>query len=61
MQDYSTAGYYKYIDNDLIYGLNIYSAEYFLSEDTYVDNTYPIDGWYWFDSKDIAERFFGII
>ena len=26
-------------------------------KDTY---EYPIDGWYWFDSEDIAREFFGL-
>lgn len=59
-----TSGFYKIdIGSDIIIcaphfvlgGYDIYQL-YREQKDTY---TYPIDGWYWFDSEQLAYNFFG--
>lgn len=53
-------GFYK-LSDDLLYGPNFVSTptyELFVSEkDTY---TYPVDGWYWFDTLEEACNHFGV-
>lgn len=53
--------FYKMIDEkNYIFGSEVLSAEYQLlteDKDTY---TYPIDGWYWFDSEEEAREFFNL-
>ena len=53
--------FYKLIDEkNYIFGSEVLSAEYQLlteDKDTY---TYPIDGWYWFDSEEEAREFFNL-
>jgi len=54
--------YYMYIDETL------YEAPNFVCLPTGVDltvdnkdeHTYPVEGWYWFDTEDQAKEFFGI-
>lgn len=56
-----TSGFYKNDFGDLLYGpnyvlggsYNLYKAQ----KDTY---TYPIGGWYWFDSEEEARIFFNL-
>ena len=55
-----TEGFYK-LDGDLLYGPNfVLNANYELRRDTKDQHTYPIDGWYWFDSDAEARVFFGL-
>ena len=53
--------FYKLIDEkNYIFGSEVLSAEYQLlteDKDTY---TYPIDGWYWFNSEEEAREFFNL-
>ena len=53
--------FYKLIDEkNYIFGSEVLSAEYQLlteDKDTY---TYPIDGWYWFNSDEEAREFFNL-
>lgn len=53
--------FYKMIDEkNYIFGSEVLSAEYQLlteDKDTY---TYPIDGWYWFNSEEEAREFFNL-
>jgi len=59
----NTAGFYKYINDELFCGHNFVYGAYdafrlFREErNTY---TYPVDGWYWFDSEEEARIFFNI-
>lgn len=59
----NTSGFYKN-DGGLLYGPNFvlgpYGA-YELRKETRDEHTYPIDGWYWFDSEAEAKTFFGIV
>jgi hypothetical protein len=55
-----TSGFYK-LDGSLIYGPNyVLNANYELRRETKDEHTYPVDGWYWFDSEDAAKEFFEI-
>lgn len=59
----NTAGFYKYMNGELFCGPNFVYGAYdafrlFREErNTY---TYPVDGWYWFDSEEEARIFFNI-
>lgn len=54
----STSGFYKN-DVDIMYAPNlVYNINYTLNADLRDDYTYPIDGWYWFDSIESAYLFF---
>jgi hypothetical protein len=58
----NTSGFYK-VDGDLLYAPNFvlgaYSA-YELRKETYQEHTYPIDGWYWFETENEARVFFNM-
>jgi hypothetical protein len=57
-----SAGFYKLEGNTLHYGPNyVRCLEYKLFKETKDDHTYPIDGWYWFDSQEEAHTHFGIV
>ena len=56
----NTSGFYK-LDADLLFGPNfVLSANYELRRDTKDQHTYPIDGWYWFDTEAEARTFFDL-
>lgn len=56
-----SAGFYKYEDPNLYFGANyVLNADYELRKETKDDHTYPVDGWYWFDSQEEAKQFFEI-
>ena len=58
MTPMDTSGFYK-LDADLLYGPNfVINANYELRRETHDQQTYPIDGWSWFDSEDDARLFF---
>lgn len=54
-------GFYKHVANTLAYGATfIHSPNYELrveQKDTY---TFPVDGWYWFDTLEEACSFFNL-
>ena len=52
------AGFYKF-DGSLLYGPNfVLNKDYELRKETKDDNTYPVDGWYWFDTlQDACTQF----
>lgn len=55
-----TSGFYK-LDGDLLFGPNfVLNASYELRRETYKQYTYPVDGWYWFDSEAEARTFFNL-
>ena len=56
-----SAGFYKYEEPFLLYGTTVLDANYELRAETKDEHEYPIDGWYWFDSREEATQFFGII
>ena len=52
--------FYKNFDGALSFGLLITAPDFVLAaseKDTY---TYPVDGWYWFETEAEAKAFFGI-
>ena len=56
-----TSGFYKYESGQLHYGPNyVRCLEYKLFKETKDDHTYPVDGWHWFDSVELARKFFEI-
>lgn len=55
-----TSGFYK-LDGELLFGPNfVLNAKYELRRETKEDHTYPVDGWYWFDSEQQAREFFNL-
>jgi len=56
-----TSGFYTNNDNILVFAPNAVRAPTFdlfrVDKDTY---TYPINNWYWFDSKEEARVFFNL-
>jgi hypothetical protein len=54
--------FYSYTDNVLYEAPNFVSLP--IGLDLTVDNkdehTYPVEGWYWFDTEELAKEFFGI-
>lgn len=56
----NTSGFYK-LDGELLFGPNfVLNAAYELRRDTKDQYSYPVDGWYWFESDLSAMRFFEI-
>ena len=52
-----TSGFYK-LDGQLLFGPNfVLNAAYELRRDTKDQYSYPVDGWYWFDSEERAREF----
>jgi hypothetical protein len=54
----TTSGFYKK-DIEILYAPNlVYNVNYTLNADLKDDYTYPVDGWYWFDTIELAYSFF---
>lgn len=55
-----TSGFYKMEDGgNLLYGPNfVENKDYQLYRESHAQQTYPVDGWYWFDSEEQAKDFF---
>lgn len=55
-----TSGFYMF-DGGIVYAPTfVHSPDFYIDrgeKDTY---TYPVGGWYWFDSKEEARAFFGL-
>jgi hypothetical protein len=57
----SYPGFYKFTDDLLQYaGTSVYAPGFTLTAANHADYIYPVDDWYWFDSRQIAEAFWGI-
>ena len=56
----STAGFYKDDEGSLLYGTLVCGPTYTLIESEHDTYTYPVDGWYWFDSEAEARAFFDL-
>lgn len=57
----NTNGFYKNEEGMLLYSsTTVESANYMLIAENHTEYTYPIDGWYWFDSEEEAKMFFNI-
>ena len=56
-----TSGFYKYESNAVSYGPNyVLYKDFELRKESKDEHTYPIDGWYWFDTMEDAYLFFNI-
>lgn len=56
----NTSGFYK-LDGELLFGPNfVLNANYELRRETPDQHTYPVDGWYWFDSRAEARIFWNL-
>lgn len=54
-------GFYKYSDGQFYHGPNFVSNSSFeILKENKDDYIYPVEGWYWFDSREEALFFFGI-
>jgi len=54
-------GFYININGSVMYAPNFVSAPDFeLRKENKDQYQYPVHGWYWFDSEDLAYEFFGI-
>jgi hypothetical protein len=57
----TTEGFYKLDGGSLLYGPNyVLNVNYELRKENHTDYTYPVDGWYWFDSEENAYEAFGV-
>jgi hypothetical protein len=57
----NTSGFYKYESEILLYGQTEVTGPYFdLLRQNHAEYTYPVDGWYWFDTEEQAREFFGL-
>jgi hypothetical protein len=55
-----TSGFYK-LDGTLLYGhWAVYGPNFTLLRELHETYTYPVDGWYWFDTEAEAREFFGL-
>lgn len=56
------SGFYKInSDKNILYAsLLVMNKEYTIKKELKDTYSYPIDGWYWFDTEDEAYAFFGI-
>jgi hypothetical protein len=56
-----TSGFYKYESDAVAYGPNfVLDKNFELRSESKDEHTYPIDGWYWFDTMEDAYLFFNI-
>jgi len=57
----NTSGFYKEQDGDLFHGPNaVYNANFTLLKELHETYTYPVDGWHWFETEELAREFFGL-
>ncbi len=56
-----TSGFYRLDGDQLLCGPNfVYHRDYSLMRDNHTEYTYPVDGWYWFDSEQDARAHFDL-
>lgn len=55
-----TSGFYKLDESeDILYAsYAVYNKDYTLLKDQKDSFTYPVDGWYWFNTREEAENHF---
>lgn len=46
--------FYKRENDNILVSLNVNNQNYVLSEETHLNNTYPIDNWFWYPNMDTA-------
>lgn len=52
--------FYKLDNQELLSGPEVICAEYQLLSELHESYQLPIDGWYWFDTDEEANAFFGL-
>jgi hypothetical protein len=58
----NTKGFYKEQEGSLIYAPNtVLHKDFQLYKEQQETYTYPVEGWYWFNTREDAEAFFGIV
>jgi hypothetical protein len=56
-----TSGFYKNDNGEVLFGPNfVLNASYELRRETHEQHTYPVDGWFWFDSEEEARQSFDL-
>lgn len=61
MNNDNTSGFYKNDNGFISYGQNyVLGGSYNLYKEEKDNYTYPINGWYWFDSEEKAYEYFNI-
>lgn len=56
-----TQAFYKDDNGLLLYAPNgVYGPDYTLLPELHDTYTYPVEGWYWFESEEEAKAFFNI-
>lgn len=56
-----TKGFYKFDEGELLYGPNfVINKDYELRIAQKDEHTYPVDGWYYFQTEQEAKAFFNI-
>jgi hypothetical protein len=56
-----TSGFYKNDEGGLLFGPNgVTGPTYDLQRASRDEPVYPVDNWYWFDSEEEAQAFFGL-
>jgi hypothetical protein len=56
-----SSGFYKNENNNMLYAPEtVFGPYYFLNKDEFQNYTYPIDGWYYFNTENEAKDFFGL-
>jgi hypothetical protein len=57
----NTSGFYSFSEDQLLYAPNaVYNKNFTLKKENKDEYAYPVEGWYWFDSKEEAIQFFEI-
>ena len=53
-----TSGFYKKHEEELLSGPTVYGPQgsFTLLKENKNEHTYPVDGWYWFDSEEEAHN-----
>lgn len=55
-----SSGFYKY-EEILLHGPNaVHGPDFSLLKEEKDNYSYPVEGWYWFDSEEVAKEFFGV-
>ena len=58
MNEIETSGFYRENNGEIQFAPNfVLSSVYELRKETHDQHTYPVDGWYWFDSETEAKVF----
>jgi hypothetical protein len=56
----NSQGFYKKEADSVLYGQMIFGPTYMLFDTEHEKHQYPVDGWYWFESKELAYNFFDV-